>query len=155
MKNGNSKRNKPEYNYSPFSLKNTQSTGIRSNKSNPKKKIVIKKSVPVNKQKIKEKESEKEKVKEKEKIILKEKDKIKEKKNQKKIISDDNSNNIISPDIFKDNILNKNSNLNTIPISFGKDDLLPKEFFQDDIVSGSSFIISDIQMPNIKVENKI
>ena len=155
MKNGNSKRNKPDYNFSPFSLRNTQSTGIISNKSNPKKKIVIKKSIPVNKQKIKEKESEKEKVKEKEKIILKEKDKIKEKKNQKKIISDDNSNNIISPDIFKDNILNKNSNLNTIPISFGKDDLLPKEFFQDDIVSGSSFIISDIQMPNIKVENKI
>jgi len=155
MKNGNSKRNKPEYNYSPFSLKNTQSTGIRSNKSNPKKKIVIKKSVPVNKQKIKEKESEKEKVKENEKIILKEKDKIKEKKNLKKLIPDDNSNNIISPDIFKDNILNTKSNLNTIPISFGKDDLLPKEFFQDDIVSGSSFIISDIQMPNIKIENKI
>ena len=155
MKNGNSKRNIPDHSYSPFSLRNTQSTGIISNKSNPKKKIVIKKSIPVNKQKIKEKESEKEKVKEKEKIILKEKDKIKEKQNQKKMISDDNSNNIISPDIFKDTILNTKSNLNTIPISFGKDDLLPKEFFQDDIVSGSSFIISDIQMPNIKVENKI
>ena len=146
----NMKRNKIENSSSPLSFRNTQSTGIHSNTSNQKKKILIKKSVQLTKPKIKETEKEKE--------INKEKPKEKEKKieKSKNIIADYNNVNIIPSDIFKDeNLLNSKSNLNTIPISFGKDDLLPKEFFQDEIVSGSSFVISDIQMPNIKVENKI
>ena len=146
----NMKRNKIENSSSPLSFRNTQSTGIHSNTSNQKKKILIKKSVQLTKPKIKETEKEKE--------IIKEKPNQKEKKieKSKNIIADYNNVNIIPSDIFKDeNLLNSKSNLNTIPISFGKDDLLPKEFFQDEIVSGSSFVISDIQMPNIKVENKI